>query len=333
MQARVEYVKVVETCEAGIDMSSVASQAHPIHWLQHADQRLGLVPSLGGGVAAWQLTTPSDMTNWLDLWRPWNGDLDRYSLASMPLIPWSNRISSGGFEHDGRFHPLLPNRTGEPYPLHGDGWLQPWCLRQSAPNAMEMELHSDAFNGNPYTYHAQHRFVLHEEGMNQTLTVTHQGLTPMPYGLGQHPWFLRGPSTRLNAQVHGVWLSGDDLLPTRHTTELAPEHDPRHDLNVNGTLLDNTFTGWSGVASIDWPDHGLALTLQVPEFMKSQRNEGYCHVYRPCEGPTFCFEPVTHPIDAFHLPGRPGLRILHTGEQLTLHTEWRFKRYPKQLLL
>ena len=41
-----------------------------IHWLQHAGQRLGLVPELGGAVAAWRVDTPSGP---LDLWRPWDG--------------------------------------------------------------------------------------------------------------------------------------------------------------------------------------------------------------------------------------------------------------------
>ena len=33
------------------------------------------------------------------------------------MLPWSNRISGGGFEHAGRFHPIAPNRGGEPYPI------------------------------------------------------------------------------------------------------------------------------------------------------------------------------------------------------------------------
>lgn len=301
---------------------------HPIHWLHHAGQRLGLLPSLGGGVAAWQLATAPGAPDGLDLWRPWNGSPDRYTLASLPLIPWSNRISASGFEHDGQHYAMTPNRAGEPYPIHGDGWLQPWSLRQPAQDTLEMVLQSHAFNGNPYAYHAVQRFTLREDGMDQTLTVTHSGPTPLPYGLGQHPWFLRSASTRLSAQVQGVWLSGADPLPTRHTTELPADWDPRQGLNMNGTLVDNAYTGWSGLACIAWPDHGLELTLQVPELLKSNRNDGYCLLYRPPEGPTFCFEPVTHPIDAFHMPGRPGLRTLHTGESLTLHMEWRFHQHP-----
>jgi aldose 1-epimerase len=48
-------------------------------------------------------------------------------------------------------------------------------------------------------------------------------------------------------------------------------------------------------------------------------------VYRPGHGPALCFEPITHPIDAFHLPGRPGLRVLAQGETLRLHVQWRLE--------
>lgn len=298
------------------------AEKHPIHWLHHAGQRLGLVPSLGGGVAAWQLERPSHR---IDLWRPWAGDTDRYTLASFAMVPWSNRISAGGFDCNGQHHPMAPNRDGEPYPIHGDGWLQAWELEQPADDTLEMRLTSDQFDGNPYRYTALQRFVLHEDGMDQTLSVTHTGPAPLPYGLGQHPWFLRSATTRLQADVRGVWLSGADPLPTAHTQSFPPTWDPRGGMSVNGSLVDNAYTGWSGQARITWPEQQLALSLRVPAWnTDSARDDAFCLLYRPPQGPAFCFEPVTHPIDAFHVPGNPGLRMLRTGESLQLHVEWRF---------
>jgi len=299
----------------------MTTSAHPIFWLHHADQHLGLLPSLGGGVAAWQLSRNNVK---LDLWRPWAGSTDRYTLASFPLVPWSNRISDGGFEFDGVFYPITPNRAGEPYPIHGDGWLQAWTLHQSQENAVEMTLDSLAFGGNPYAYQSLQRFELFEGGMDQTLTVTHTGIRPLPYGLGQHPFFPRAASTRLTTSVQGVWLCGDDPLPTRHTSELPNGWDPRDGMSVNGSLIDNAYTGWSGEARVDWPDHQLALTIRVPDVLAGGQNNGLYLLYRAPAISAFCFEPVTHPIDAFHLPGLPGLRVLHTGESLTLKVQWRF---------
>ena len=300
------------------------STEHSIHWLHHANQHLGLVPTLGGGVAAWQLDRPTGMLNLL---RPWGGSTDRYTLASMPMLPWCNRISAGGFDHDGLHYPMKPNRVGEPYPIHGDGWLQPWQLKQPAKNTLEMTLESQAFDGNPYVYRALQRFVLLDGGMDQTLTITHQGAQSLPYGLGQHPWFPRSAETRLTASVQGVWLSGNDPLPTEHTTQFPPGWDPRTGMKVTDTLMDNVYTGWSGQATITWPEHQLTLTMEVPDTVRRAQNDGYCLVYLPPAGPAFCLEP-TNPVDAFHLPGRPGLHVLHTGETLTLHVEWRFKSLP-----
>ncbi|MBK9440845.1 MAG: aldose 1-epimerase [Comamonadaceae bacterium] len=299
----------------------MTTSTHPIFWLHHADQRLGLLPSLGGGVAAWQLNRNNDK---LDLWRPWAGSTDRYTLASFPLVPWSNRISAGGFEFDGVFYPMAPNRDGEPYPIHGDGWLQRWTLNQPQENTVEMTLDSQAFDGNPYVYTALQRFELLKGGMDQTLKVTHTGIQPLPYGLGQHPFFPRSADTRLTTSVQGVWLSGHDSLPAKHTAELPDGWDPRGGMSVNGSLIDNAYTGWSGQARIDWPDRQLALTIQVPDILARGQTDGVCLLYRSPVISAFCFEPVTHPIDAFHIPGLPGLRLLRTGESLMLKVQWRF---------
>lgn len=299
----------------------MTSLEHPIFWLRHARQHLGLLPSLGGGVAAWQLDHD---TGPLDLFRPWAGSTDRYTLASFPLVPWSNRISAGGFDYDGVHYPMAPNRAGEPYPIHGDGWLQPWAVHQPQDDTVEMTLDSQAFAGNPYAYQALQRFVLMDGGMDQTLTVTHTGDSPLPYGLGQHPFFPRPVGTRLTTQVQGVWLSRPDCLPTQHTTEFPPSWDLRGGMDVNGSLIDNAYTGWSGEARIDWPDYPLTLTMREPNILSRGQNDGLCLLYRSPAISAFCFEPVTHPIDAFHMPGLPGLKVLRKGESLTLQLEWRF---------
>ena len=301
----------------------MALTSSTIHWFEHAGQRLGLVPTLGGGVAAWQREGAQGVQ---DLWRPWDGlSTDRYTLASFPLVPWSNRISQGGFVHEGVTYPMHPNRTGEPYPIHGDGWLQAWQLSQPAADTVEMTLTSKHFDGAPYHYKSLQRFVLHENGMRQTLQVTHLGAASLPYGLGQHPAFLRTPLATLQAPVQGVWLSGADPLPTTHTQDFPTSWDPRASMPVSGSLIDNAYTGWTGNAHIDWPEQGLRLHMDVPEISKQGLNKGYCLLYRPSQGPHFCFEPVTHPIDAFHVDGMPGLQVLQTGQTMSLQVEWRFE--------
>jgi aldose 1-epimerase len=282
------------------------------------------VPTLGGGVAAWQCERPGGP---LDLWRPWDGlSSDRYSLASFAMLPWSNRISGGGFEQAGRFHAIAPNRAGEPYPIHGDGWLQAWALAQPARDTLVMTLESHHFDGNPYDYRAMQTFTLVDGGLDQSVAVTHLGGEPLPYGLGLHPWFPRSAGTRVTAPVRGVWLSGADPLPTEHTTAFPATWDLRAGVSVNGSPIDNGYTGWAGTSLIEWPEQGLRMTMTVPALQASAgaSAQACCLLYRPPVGPAFCFEPVTHPIDAFHLGGRPGLQVLQRSERLQLAVQWRF---------
>jgi len=297
---------------------------HPVVWLHHAGQRLGLVPSLGGSVAAWQLDRPQGP---LDLWRPWDGKTqDLYQTASFAMVPWSNRISGGGFTHAGRFHAMRANRKGEPYPIHGDGWLQSWELEQPRDDTLVMTLASHGFDGNPYEYEAVQTFRLVEGGLDQRVQVRHLGTAPLPYGLGVHPWFPRTPQTRITAPVQGVWLCGEDPLPVAHTTEFPAGWNLNKGAPANGPLIDNGYTGWGGKASIAWPELGLQVTASMPDFERDGGTaQHFCLVYRPPQGPAFCFEPITQPIDAFHLPGQPGLRELAPGEQFSLNIQWRIE--------
>lgn len=301
---------------------------HAVHWLDDGRQRLGLVPGFGGAAAAWLLHPQADPGRRhpdvpFHLWRPWFGDPDPFSVASLPLVPWSNRISGGGFEAQGRFHPLRANRAGEACPIHGEGWLQPWEVTAHGMHRLEMRLLSDRFMDSPYRYLATQTCQLLPDGLFHELTVTHLGDEPLPYGLGQHPWLLRAPGTRLRADVSGVWLSHPDRLPREHRTRLG-DWDLGRGIDAHGSLIDNAFTGWHGTATVEWPDAGWSLSVEV-----EPPGEAACLlVFRPESGPSFCVEPVSHPIDAVHLPGQPGLRWLAAGARMRLALRWRFARCP-----
>jgi aldose 1-epimerase len=81
---------------------------------------------------------------------------------------------------------------------------------------------------------------------------------------------------------------------------------------LEGPLIDNCFTGWDGRSVIDYPDQQLRLMMTM------ENCSGYSLMYRPPALPYFCLEPITHPIDAFHMPGRPGLVVLAQGQSLSL---------------
>lgn len=280
--------------------------------LESGSQRLQLAPQLGGAITAWDWRSAA---GWTPLLRPWDGQSeDRYTLACFPLLPWSNRITQGGFEHEGIFYPIRPNRAAEPYPIHGDGWLQPWQIADRSDSSIYLSLESHRFDGNPYDYSGTQRFTLHPDGLTIDLTVTHLGAEPLPYGLGLHPYFVRNHATRLRSAASGVWLCGTDPIPVAHSGTFPPGWDYNQSAPLEGTLIDNCFTGWDGESVIDYPDRRLSIRMTMADC------NGYSLLYRPPDLAYFCLEPITHPIDAFHLPGQPGLVCLSSGQSLSLQT-------------
>lgn len=312
-------------------MATLHSPADVI-WIEHESQRLGLLPAWGGSVAAWQWQPePEDADGEhgpLDLWRPWDGVAQAITaLACYPLVPWSNRIAHGGFEHRGRFHPLAPNTADDPYPLHGDGWLQPWRLALDGPGAATMTLASDRFGGGPHTYLATQGWQLVPGGMVQTLAVRNEGAAALPFGLGLHPWFIRTPGCRLSAAVSGVWLSRPDRIPTHLSPDFPSGWNLNDGVRVNDIVIDNAFSGWHGHARMHWPQRRLRLDMQAELWTPAGRiRPDGCLLYSPAQAPVFCFEPISHPIDAPHLPGQPGWVELAPGQEMGWRVTWRFAR-------
>lgn len=285
--------------------------AHEILTLESGNSRLQLIPQLGGGVAAWDWKSTH---GWTSMFRPWDGKTeDRYTFACFPLVPWSNRITQGGFEQNGEFHAIRRNREDEAYPIHGDGWLQSWTIAEHKEDTVVLSLQSDRFDGDPYRYAATQTFRLLPDGLAIELTVTHLGEEPMPYGLGLHPYFPKNESTRLRFKAGGVWIAGDDPIPIGYTEQLPPTFDYNSPSALAGPLIDHCFDGWDGKAEIFYPDKGIALTMLM------ENSPGYALMYRPPQYDFFCLEPITQPIDAFHMEGRPGLVELGKGQSFALH--------------
>ncbi len=250
--------------------------------------------------------------------RPWDGQSgDRYTLACFPLLPWSNRITQGGFAHQGVHHAIRDNRPGEPYPIHGDGWLQPWQVVAADEGSASLALQSRRYDGNPYEYDAEQSIELRPDGWQVSLKVTHRGRAPLPYGLGLHPYFICNAHTRLQATSTGVWLSGADAIPITFSSTLPDGWDYNAPAPLTGGgLIDNCFSGWDGVMRVSRPEVKLALTMQVVPV------SGYSLLYRPPEPGFFCFEPISHPIDAFHMKNKPGLVSLRHGESVRMEVSF-----------
>ena len=272
-----------------------------------------IIPSLGGGVARFDVLRGGQRIEVFRAW-PEGGTDDPNTLGLYVLVPWSNRISGRGFSFGGAFHELLPNVAGEPWPIHGDGWLSSWRVSSNGERYVRLEREADG--PGPYRYAAMLDYVLDPDAMTIRLAVTNVAAIALPFGLGFHPWFRRTAATQLMAQAKSVWLEDSRHLPThRVAVATRPEWDFSSFRLLPDRWINNGFAGWNGRAAIRWEDRALALEVEARPPLSNYL------LYSPsAESPFFCFEPVSHAVDAHNLPPGPeahGLIVLAPGTTLT----------------
>lgn len=280
--------------------------------LQNTQLKLVVNPAVGGAVVRFDALTEQGN---IALMRPGNDtETDPNRLAMYPLVPWSNRIAQSGFEWQGQSYSLDANVEGEPLPIHGDGWQQSWQVASQQEQALRLELYSQ--RQAPFHYRAEMEYRLMDNCLEVTLSVTHLGGQPTPYGLGLHPWFPRTDDTRVTAKAEGVWEVDKAQLPTQWR-KLAPNdawnfHTPQ---TLPQGLIDNLFTGWNGHAQLAWPKRGVTLELETEPAIAR-----YLMFSPGAQADFFCFEPVSHEVNAHHFssPIDHGLVVVGKGEKLTL---------------
>ena len=287
--------------------------------LTAGDLQVELSPSIGGAISGFEWAGPGGPRPIL---RKCHSPLEKVlDAASFPLVPYVNRIRGGRFGFRGREVTLAPNMAGDPSPLHGQGWLGAWQVdERSEAHAMLSFRH--AAGEWPWDYDAQQEFSLDARGLSVGLTCTNTGREPMPCGLGQHPYFLCGPGTRIDTKVTDVWTIDEHVLPV----EKVPA-DGRYDLRnrlVCGQDLDHGFGGWNGTATMTDPDWPYDVRLSSPEAR-------FFQLYSPAAGGIFVAEPVTHANAALNAPeaqwAELGMRVLQPGE--TMRLDLRLEIMPK----
>ena len=283
--------------------------------------RLELSPSIGGSISAFEWTQDGISRPIL---RKCNNPLRNVlDAASFPLVPYVNRIRGGRFTFRGRDIRIEPNMAGDPSPLHGQGWLNPWQVKSSSEAAAMLTFRHLAGEW-PWDYDAEQLFALDEYGLSLRLTCRNMSTEAMPCGLGQHPYFPCGAETRIDTAVTHAWTVDEHVLPVEKVRA-----DGRFDLSdrlVCGQDLDHGFGGWDGKARMTdpaWPYDAVVSSPQTRFFQ----------LYSPSGGGIFVAEPVTHANAALNAPEEQwpelGMRALKPGEEMVL--DMRLEVIPESL--
>lgn len=255
--------------------------------LKQSDMEIGLAPKDGGCVThlTWrgtQLLRPAPHTPHASAFNP----LD---YAAFPLVPFSGRIQNGQIQVDGERVHLAPNMPPEPHAIHGHGWRTAWDVEHRSDDAAQLGFTYDTGDW-PWPYQARQIFQLMPNGLSLKLELTNLGTTPMPAGLGWHPYFPRADA-QIALPSLAMWPSGDNRLQSP-PIDLTADTDLRSPRPVNGLKLDNCFDVEPGPFRLIWPQHSLEITPD-PIFSKAI-------VYVPPGEAFFCAEPVSHAPNAIN---------------------------------
>ena len=250
---------------------------------------VGLVPRIGGSVSSMRWRG-------IDLMRRLS-DHDREAgnvlgVAMFPMTPYANRIAGNAFEFAAKRWQVQPNNPPEEFNVHGSGWQHAWTVTEVgvADAALSLDI---ATGVEPYSYRATQAFLVSEEGLSVTMTLTNTGPVSMPFGFGLHPWFDCDPDVTLQFEARRFYLeepggvSGDPI-------SLPPELDFAEVRPLPRGWRNNDYGGWSGEAIIGFPARGVGLRIKADPVFK------HLMLYADPTKPYFCVEPQTNASGAFN---------------------------------
>jgi aldose 1-epimerase len=216
------------------------------------------------------------------------------------MLPWANRLEGGRIAG----HGMPINHAAEGTAIHGLARDLPWEVTIAAADHAILQ---QRLTFAPFDSTARLAVALDGNGLLMEMTLRHEGVAPVPYGMGWHPWFIRNAASSLHLNA---------TQRANHTARRLPESfAPCTGIAADEAALiglDNFFGGWDGVARLITPAGIITLTV-TGDFAAGVQ------VYAPPTQPVICVEPVSHMPDA---PNRPALaaaapmRLLAPGQSL-----------------
>lgn len=284
--------------------------------LTNQQLRLTIDPDQGCNLLAWYVERQGE---WLPVMPDVTSGAGDLKASSFVLIPYSNRIENGHFTFQGETYQLA---NGARHASHGDVRGRPWQIVEQRTTLLRCAFDSARFADVnwPWPFTATLLYALEGNQLIAELSVTNQGETPMPAGLGWHPYYSRtltreGEPILLHFQVTSVYPDGNDnRIPSGPAQPLAPHQDFRHErVLAPDNFVDACFYGYDGGGTIAWPESDVRLRY------RASANCQHLILFNPAK-PYFAAEPVTNANNGVNLlaNGDPtsGIQVLAPGETL-----------------
>jgi galactose mutarotase-like enzyme len=183
--------------------------------------------------------------------------LDGYPIERMcnggrgqTLIPWPNRIDGGRYAFDGQTYQLPltePLIEGGGNAIHGLVRWGHWRAAERERSRVVLEHTLDPQPGYPFALVLRLEYVLSEDGLRVTTSLTNVGPTRCPFGIGFHPYFSCGDPrvdfTRLRIPANEHLDTNERGIPTGRRPVDGSAFDFRRLQPIGSLALDRAFVG------------------------------------------------------------------------------------------
>ncbi|MFZ4573846.1 MAG: hypothetical protein ACOYN0_05575 [Phycisphaerales bacterium] len=254
--------------------------------LESDRMRLRVLPELGAGVFSLEYKADS---GWCDVWRPSPESPATFNeLACYTLAPWCNRIDGAVFEFDGRTHELTAN-WHDGTAIHGDVHHREWQLTDRSPVSARLEVDCLGRRNWPWPFRAGVRYELSDDALLVEMSLENAGATPMPFGLGLHPFWMKRLGGRAEEAVVRMPTSG--RYPCERIMATGPSviEELGARLAVGTTIeenLDDVFSGFD-FAEVRWPASGVLARMEAHPSLS------HSVIFHEAGRDWFCLEPVS----------------------------------------
>lgn len=248
------------------------------------------------------------------------------------MYPTPNRVREGVFTF--RDKTVTMEKFGLRRDLHGLAYDSSWTYQPPVCTShgisfhgwLEMHPGDDNYAAFPYPNRVSATYLLEEDRLRWRYCVENLGDSPMPFGIGLHPYLCVHASQddlSITAQTRAYYETTPALLPTgrRIPVEAKPAWDLRCGKEVRELCCDTVFETEPGAPIVvRYPRHGFTMTIRATaEFGHMVLHTPMQLGQMPCTMPwIFAVENQTCCTDAINLYHRgdsaTGLLILAPGE-------------------
>jgi aldose 1-epimerase len=225
------------------------------------------------------------------------------------LFPTPNRVKDSRFTFKGRTFQFLPNERS--HFIHGLVHSAQWefadpVVRENSVSVqtfLNWTPEREDFSRFPLVHRLEMTFSLESDGVRLTYTVINHDQSPLPFGIGFHPYFqILGDrsETFLEVPAQAV-MESVGLLPTGRLNKLGGSlYDLREPVSLETLNLDDVYSGMVSERPASYESRHARLRVRL----KASAEFTHMVVYTPPGKSFFCMENQTCSTDAHNLFSR-----------------------------